>query len=40
MSVPHVRSHPLRYRVAGPYLRTGAPQQPLFLLVVQGIKQA
>jgi hypothetical protein len=30
----------LRYRVEGPYLRRGAPGQPLFLLVVKGIDQA
>jgi hypothetical protein len=34
------RDLPLRYRVAGPYLRQGAAQQPLFLLVVKGIDQA
>lgn len=34
------REIPLRYRVEGPYLRRGAPQQPLFLLVVKGIAQA
>ena len=34
------RPIPLRYRVEGPYLRTGAPGQPLFLLVVKGIDQA
>jgi hypothetical protein len=34
------RDLPLRYRVAGPYLRKGAPQQPLFVLVVQGLKHA
>jgi hypothetical protein len=34
------RDLPLRYRVAGPYVRTGAPQRPLFVLVVKGIDQA
>jgi hypothetical protein len=34
------RDIPLRYRVEGPYLRPGAPGQPLFLLVVKGIDQA
>jgi hypothetical protein len=37
-STPRVRGRDLalRYRVAGPFLRAGAPQQPLFLLVVGG----
>lgn len=30
------RQIPLRYRVAGPYVVRGAPQQPLWLLVVRG----
>lgn len=30
------RQIPVRYRVAGPYLVTGVPEQPLFLLVVRG----
>ncbi len=30
------RAIPLRYRVAGPFVREGAPQRPLFLLVVKG----
>jgi hypothetical protein len=30
------RDMPLRYRVEGPFLRDGAPAQPLFLLVVRG----
>jgi hypothetical protein len=30
------RQIPVRYRVEGPYLVEGAPQQPLFLLVVRG----
>jgi hypothetical protein len=30
----------LRYRVAGPYVRKGAAQRPLFLLVVKGSGQA
>jgi hypothetical protein len=30
------RALPLRYRVAGPFVRQGAPQRPLFLLVVKG----
>jgi hypothetical protein len=34
------RDLPLRYRMQGPYLRKGAPQRPLFVLVVQGVKQA
>jgi hypothetical protein len=34
------RDIPLRYRVEGPYLRTGAPGQPLLLLVVKGIDHA
>jgi hypothetical protein len=34
------RDLPLRYRVQGPYLRKGAPQPPLFVLVVQGVKPA
>jgi hypothetical protein len=31
------RQVPLRYRVEGPYLVRGAPQQPLYLLVVHGV---
>jgi hypothetical protein len=34
------RDIPLHYRVEGPYLRPGAPGQPLFLLVVKGIDHA
>ena len=34
------RDIPLRDRVEGPYLRRGAPGQPLFLLVVKGSDQA
>ena len=34
------RQIPLRYRVEGPYLRRGAPEQPLYLLVVKGIDHA
>jgi hypothetical protein len=30
------RKRPMRYRVLGPYLRDGNPDQPLFLLVVGG----
>lgn len=30
------RQIPLRYRVAGPYVVRGAPERPLFLLVVRG----
>lgn len=33
------RPIPLTYRVEGPYLVTGAPDQPLFLLVVKGVGQ-
>lgn len=33
------RTIPLRVRVTGPWLVKPAPQQPLFLLVVRGIKQ-
>jgi hypothetical protein len=33
------RTIPVTYRVEGPYLVRGAPQRPLFLLVVKGIDQ-
>src|SRR5579875_524250 len=33
------RALPLRYRVEGPFVREGAPQRPLFLLVVKGSTQ-
>lgn len=33
------RTIPITYRVAGPYLVKGAPERPLFLLVVKGIDQ-
>jgi hypothetical protein len=34
------RDVPLRYRVAGPYVRRGAAGRPLFLLIVGGMAQA
>lgn len=33
------RQVPVTYRVAGPYLRQGAPEQPVYLLVVKGIQR-
>lgn len=33
------RQVPLTYRVEGPYVRQGAAEQPVFLLVVRGIKR-